>query len=593
MKMTHILLAALAAFLISACDDPVNPDPVPVTLACSPASLTFEAQGGTQDLTITSGIKPTVSCSDSWITLTEGSYASNSLKLSVKAAAYTGTSPRTTSIRVIGEKQSLMVSVTQNVEQIKLVVDKTSVAFDRFGGEATLTVTSSQQPSASSDASWCGVKVGTIGNDHNTEVTLFAGANRTQKAGSGTVTIQCGNDKVTVNVTEDAFTSIPTATASALTPQLVFDALSIGWNLGNQMDAYGENGVSSETIWGNPKCTQATFDGVKAAGFKSVRICVTWNGHIGDAPGYRLEEKWLSRVEEIVGYAEKAGLVAIVNTHHDESFWLDIAKAYNNTTQNEKVKDEIFCVWTQIANRFKDKGEWLIFESLNEIQDGGWGWSDAFKANPDAQYKVLNEWNQVFVDAVRATGGNNATRWLGIPGYAASPTFTIPGLVLPKDYTTENRLIVAVHDYDPYEYTLKDPMLPRFGHTAETGKRPSGDNEAGLRWTFDQLKEAYTDKGMPLYLGEFGCSRHNPDDMPYQKYYMEYFCKAAADHLFPMLLWDNGGEVKPGPEHHLYIDHGTGKFIDETAKELVEIIVKAVTNTDPAYTLQSVYDSAP
>ena len=592
MKMTHILLAALAAFLISACNDPVNPDPVPVTLSCSPTSLTFEAQGGTQDLTITSGIKPTISCSDSWITLTEGSFASNSLKLSVKAAAYTGTSPRTTSIRVIGEKQSLMVSVTQNVEQIKLAVDKSSVAFDRFGGEATLTVTSSQQPSASIDASWCGVKVGTIGNDHNTEVTLFAGANRTKKAGSGTVTIQCGNESVKVSLTEDAFTDIPAASAEALTQQQVFDAMAPGWNLGNQMDAYGENGVSSETIWSNSKCTQATFDGVKAAGFKAVRICVTWNGHIGDAPGYRLEEKWLSRVEEIVGYAEKAGLVAIVNTHHDESFWLDIAKAYNNTTQNEKVKDEIFSVWTQIANRFKEKGEWLVLESFNEIQDGGWGWSAAFQANPDAQYKVLNEWNQVFVDAVRTTGGNNATRWLGIPGYAANPGFTIAGLVLPNDYTSANRLIVAVHDYDPYLYTLNDPLVRQWGHTADKALRCSDYDEEGVVSVFNNLKEAYLDKHIPVYLGEMGCSRHAEADFPYQLYYMEYFCKAAADRLLPMYLWDNGASGI-GSEKHGYIDHGTGQFFDDKAKDLIGRMMKAVTTKDPEYTLQSVYDSAP
>ena len=589
MKIIRILLAALAAFSLSACDEPV--DPTPVTLSASPTSLTFEAQGGTQELTITTGIQPTISTRDAWLKISEGALASNTVKLGVTAAAHTGTSPRTGSINIIGDKQSLMISVTQNVQQIPLSADKTSVAFDRFGGETVVTVTSSQQPSASIDAAWCGISVGTIDNDHKTEVKIFAGANRTQTAGSGTVTITCGSEKVTVKVSEEAMSAIPTASTTALTPKLIFDAMAPGWNMGNHMDAIS-NGIASETVWGNPKCTQSTFNGVKAAGFKSVRICVTWTGHIGDAPGYLLEEQWLARVEEIVGYAEKAGLIAIVNTHHDESYWLDIAKAYNNPTQNEKVKDEIFCVWTQIANRLKNKGEWLIFESFNEIQDGGWGWSDAFKANPDAQYKVLNEWNQVFVDAVRSTGGNNATRWLGIPGYAASPTFTIPGLVLPKDYTTENRLMVAVHDYDPYEYTIKDPMLPRFGHTAEASQRPSGDNEAGLRWTFDQLKEAYTDKGIPMYLGEFGCSRHNSADIPYQKYYMEYFCKAAADHLFPMLLWDNGA-TGTGPEHHPYIDHGTGQFVDDLARELVGIIVYAATNTDPAYTLQSVYDSAP
>ena len=590
MKFLKFTLALLTALTLSlSCGE--DPEPEPVKLTATPAELNFDAAGGSLDLTITSGIKPTISCADRWIGLSESSYASNSLKLTVSAQENTGTTSRSSSIRVIGDKQSLMIPVTQGIPQVKLTVDKTSVSFDRFGGAVTLTVTSSEQPTVSCDASWCGVETGQINEKHETALTLSAGANRTTTAGNGTVTVKCGNESVSVKVSNEAFVPIQTATATALTPEIVFNTMAPGWNMGNHMDAIS-NGVAGETLWGNPKCTQGTFDKVKAAGFKAVRICVTWTGHIGNAPAYRLEDKWFDRVAEIVGYAEKAGLVAIVNTHHDESYWLDIAKAYNNATQNEKVKDEIFSVWTQIAKRFADKGEWLVFESFNEIQDGGWGWSDAFVANPSAQYKVLNEWNQVFVDAVRSTGSNNATRWLGIPGYAASPTFTIPGLVLPKDYTSANRLMVAVHDYDPYNYTLNTPLVRRFGHTAERSLRCDEDDEAGLRWTFDQLKNTYVDKDIPVYLGEMGCSRHNDEDFPFQKYYIEYFCKAAADRLLPMYLWDNGA-TGAGPEKHGYIDHGTGAFIDAKAQEIIALIVKAATTKDPEYTLESVYNSAP
>ena len=589
MKYFQLFLPLLIAFLSSSCEPKIEPDPV--VLSAQPDQLLFEAAGGTLDLTITCGIKPIVSCNEKWISLSEGTYAANTLRVSVKAQENTGTATRVTSIRVIGDKQSLMIPVSQDVPQVELTVDRTSVAFDRFGGQATVTVTSSVQPTASTDAPWCGVTVGTISDSRQTQVVVAAAANRTASARSGKLTISCGGKSVSVDLSEEAY-SVSTASTTALTPEMVFEAMGPGWNLGNQMDAIN-NGVSGETAWGNPKCTQATFDGVKAAGFKAVRICVTWEGHIGAAPAYILEEKWLSRVEEIVGYAEKAGLVAIVNTHHDESYWQDIAKAYNNAAQNEKVQEELFCVWTQIARRFADKGEWLVFESLNEIQDGGWGWSAAFQSNPDAQYKVLNQWNQVFVDAVRATGGNNATRWLGVPGYAASPTFTIKGLVLPKDHTSANRLMVAMHDYDPYDYTLNtENFVRQFGHTADPQLKVSGDNEAGLRWTFDQIKSTYIDKGIPVYLGEMGCSRHSDEDYPFQKYYMEYFCKAAADRTLPLYVWDNG--VKGiGPEKHCYIDHATGAFADEKAKELVGIILKAVTTKDPAYTLESIYDSAP
>ena len=590
MKYLKITLALLAALTLTlACGE--EPEPEPIKLSASPAELNFAAEGGTIELVINSGIKPTVSCSDSWISLHEVKYEFNQLLVvKVTATANTGTTVRSSSIRVIGDKQSLMIPVSQDIAQVKLTVNPTTVAFDRYGGEATVTVTSSEQPTVSTSTAWCGVQAGSIGSNRETTVTIAAAANATTSSRSGSVTISCGKESVTVNLTEETY-SVSTASTTALTPEQVFNAMGPGWNMGNHMDAVS-NGVSGETIWGNAKCTQATFDNVKKAGFKAVRICTTWTGHIGEAPAYRLEDKWLERVAEIVGYAEKAGLVAIVNTHHDETYWLDISKAYNNNTQNEKVKDEIFCVWTQIARRFADKGEWLVFESFNEIQDGGWGWSAAFQANPDAQYKVLNDWNQVFVNAVRGAGGNNATRWLGIPGYAASPGFTITGLVLPKDYTNANRLMVAVHDYDPYNYTLNTPLVRQWGHTADKDKRCSDADEEGVVAVFDNLKKAYLDKNIPVYLGEMGCSRHADEDFAYQQYYMEYFCKAAADRLLPMYLWDNGA-TGVGPEKHGYFDHGTGAFVDAKAENLIGIMVKAVTTKDPNYTLESVYDSAP
>ena len=596
MRLRIFTLVAAATLLTLSCDGQKETDVTPVKLTATPSELVFSAEGGSQQLTLTSGIKPTVSCSDNWITLSEGTYSSNSFSVTVTAKENTGTSERSGNIRVIGDKQSLMVSVKQKVAEVKLTADKSSVSFDRFGGETVVTVTSSTQPSVSADGNWCLIQTGTIGSDKTTAITVAAPANRKASAQSGTLTVACGTQKLSIPLSLDAYQKPETASATALTPQAVYEAMAPGWNLGNQMDAIS-NGVAGETLWGNAKCTQSTFDKVKAAGFKSVRICVTWEGHIGEAPAYRLEEKWLARVEEIVGYAEKAGLVAIINTHHDESYWLDINKA------SEAAKDELFSVWSQIAQRFQDKGEWLVFEPFNEIQDGGWGWSSSFMANPKNQYDILNSWGQVFVDAVRATGGTNATRWLGIPSYAQSPIFTLPdfdhgsgfitpGLVLPTDHTSANRLIVSVHDYDPYNYTLSNPLVAQWGHTAAADKRCSDKDEENVVWLFDQLKKTYIDNSIPVYIGEMGCSRHPEEDFPYQLYYMEYFCKAAADRMLPMYLWDNGG-VGIGAEKHGYLDHGTGAFLDSKAEQLVGLIVKAATTKDAAYTLESVYNSAP
>ena len=188
-------------------------------------------------------------------------------------------------------------------------------------------------------------------------------------------------------------------------------SFGLGWNLGNQLDAH-VNGVAIETSWGNRKTTQQTFDSLRAMGFTSVRIPVTWLGHVGDAPTYTIDSAWLDRVEEVVNYAEKAGLKAIINIHHDGAeshYWLDVKNAAKDDALNQRIKARLRAMWTQIAERFKKKGHFLVFEVFNEVHDGKWGYGEN-RTDGGRQYEVVNEWNQVFVDAVRATGGKNVDR---------------------------------------------------------------------------------------------------------------------------------------------------------------------------------------
>ena len=170
MNYWKLLYAALAALFLTACGGKEEEPSTPVTLTANPSELVFESKGGTVDLSLTSGIQPNVSCSESWISITPGAASGNSYKYSVTAKEHTGTEARTTSIRVIGDKQSLMIPVTQNVPKVSLSVDKTSVSFDRFGGIETLTVTSSTQPNVTTDAKWCGIETGKIDGSHQTKV---------------------------------------------------------------------------------------------------------------------------------------------------------------------------------------------------------------------------------------------------------------------------------------------------------------------------------------------------------------------------------------------------------------------------------------
>lgn len=375
------------------------------------------------------------------------------------------------------------------------------------------------------------------------------------------------------------------------TPCEVAAWLGLGWNLGNQFDAH-VGGVAAETAWGQPPATPELFRKVAEAGFTSVRIPVTWLGHIGPAPAYRLDSLWLDRVEEVVDHAAQAGLRVMLNIHHDGAdsrHWLDIKKAATDVNANEAVKAQLRAMWTQIAGRFKDKGDFLIFESMNEIHDGGWGWG-ANRTDNGRQYAVLNEWNQVFVDAVRSTGGNNDTRYLGVPGYCANPELTVEHFVLPKD-KADGRLMVAIHFYDPVDYTL-EAKCSEWGHTARLGKGSDGAAEDNVVRVFSRVKERFIDRGIPVYIGEMGCVRRGDErGEAFRRYYLEYVCKAARTYGMAPFVWDNGlGSV--GRECSGLFDRKNGDFFTHS-EDVVRAMVKAVFSDDASYTLETVYQTAP
>ncbi|MCQ2290451.1 MAG: glycoside hydrolase family 5 protein [Muribaculaceae bacterium] len=375
-------------------------------------------------------------------------------------------------------------------------------------------------------------------------------------------------------------------------------SMGMGWNLGNNLDAHAD-GVSNETCWGNPRATQKTFDAVKKAGFSCVRIPVSWIGHIGKGPEYHIEKAWLDRVAEVVGYAKNAGLKCIVNIHHDGFgaetnpakqgyFWLDLAEAAKNEAKNEEIKKKLAMVWMQIANRFQNEDDWLIFETLNEIQDGKWG-NGANLTDGGQQYRVLNEWNQTCVDIIRATGGKNKTRYIGVPGYVCQPGLTCDYLRIPDD-ETPNRILVAVHMYDPWDYAGSG-KYSEWGHTGKDVV-PDKSGEQAFTNTLNRLYNKFVRKGIPVYLGEYGCvHRNNTRAENFRKYYLEYTIKALRERKIPVIWWDNGNK-KSGDDGFGLMEHDDGKIINNGA-EIIKIMVDTWSNSDPNYTLQSIYDRAP
>lgn len=292
-----------------------------------------------------------------------------------------------------------------------------------------------------------------------------------------------------------------------------------GWNLGNTMD--GHTGFTpSETQWQDVETTQQLLKELHDMGFNTVRVPVTWGTMINDADGYSIDEKWMSRVQDIVDYAVNMNMYVIINIHHDgaeQSGWLRIG-----AEDLAPVKEKFEAVWRHIAERFKDYDEHVIFESMNEVTGPG--------SDMAGDTAVINELNQIFVDTVRATGSNNALRWLSVPGrYTNIVNTTEPkwGFKLPED-SVKDRLFVAVHYYD-WQFGLLE--------TTQTTEFVDARVEA-LIPEFQRLQDTFTSKGIPVILGEYGAI--NKNNTAARAYHMEIVTRLCQQLGIVPCYWDQG-----------------------------------------------------
>jgi aryl-phospho-beta-D-glucosidase BglC (GH1 family) len=262
-----------------------------------------------------------------------------------------------------------------------------------------------------------------------------------------------------------------------------------------------------ETLWGNPVTTKAMIDMVADAGFKSVRIPVTYYDHL-NSEGV-IDEAWLEREKEIVDYVLDNNLICIINIHHDtgENSWI---QADLEGIEGEKVN--LANLWQQIGEYFIEYDERLVFEGFNEILNTDADWS---YAGGDA-YEAVNLLNQQFVDTVRGTGGNNAYRNLIVKTYAAAgKEDMISSFQIPED-SVDNHLIVGIHYYSQLE-----------------------EEPAKMDTIFNRLNENFVDKGIPVIIGEF--SSFNNWDEDESIAYVEKFMRKAQANECAVFWWDRGG----------------------------------------------------
>lgn len=353
----------------------------------------------------------------------------------------------------------------------------------------------------------------------------------------------------------------------------IVEAMGPGWNLGNQLESVTDN-VPEETNWGNPVITEKLIQSVKAAGFKSIRIPVSYFAKIDDDKDYTIDSKWLDRVQEVVNYCIKNDLYAVINIHGDGYNTIDGGWLLCNGKNQTEIKKKYKKVWKQIAERFKNYDEHLLFESMNEEFDGSY-------SEPNKEYyQNINDYNQIFVDTVRKTGDNNTKRWLIIPGWNTNIDYTAGdyGFKLPTDQyrdksidKEEQRIMISVHYYSPWDFCGgENCVITQWGNEADDPSKTSTTcDETYMKNQLNLMKTTFADKGYPVFIGEYGSidkTSYDSENEYYRAYFARKLCQLSRKNGCIPMYWDNGYNGV----------HGFGLF-DRTTCEITQpVIIDAI-----------------
>ena len=437
-------------------------------------------------------------------------------------------------------------------EETILTVSATSLHFTEEGGTLPIQVTSNAVWKFDFEAGlWSRPSIHTTKG--NATVNIVADENETTEERTMTLTLTSkGAEDITITITQDASDPDPEEPVIAdsidpdntsmrdLTSVQFTELMGIGWNLGNSMEAINVSGstyTGNETSWGNPIVNKTLIDAVKAAGFNTLRIPASWSHMVDDEATFHIRYTWKLRVEEVINYALDNDMYVILNIHWDGG-WMNHPTFDDQTEINTKLA----AFWKQIAKHFRDYDDHLLFAGTNEVHvENDFGTPSAENA------EVQNSFNQTFVNTVRATGGRNTYRHLIIQAYNTNIEHGVNYLTIPDD-NTDDRLMVEVHFYDPYQFTLQGDGVALWGKEHEGSPAHSGWGDED--WTdqaFDMVKTNFVEAGYGVILGEYGALlRNNPQNTTYEEhvearnYYLNYVTSAALEHGMVPVYWDNG-----------------------------------------------------
>lgn len=504
--MKHILkyglfvVASVMALCVSCSDDDEGgaSDPV-VTIGQGEVLVGNVAQE--KRVSVQANVPIALVSSESWCVVEqEGETTANGVTtFVVKVESNTDAQERRALLQVMyGEQSFGVIAVTQTAGDKVVIAETSPMETSNEYREFTLTVSSTSEYEVTLSCDWIVRK-----SSEEEGKELFAVKANYGEARIDTILFTCGNAEALYVVSQAAGVIVDLGVES--TAKELAAKIFAGINIGNTMEVPLQEGAdpnqSGETGWGNPVVNEDYIRGLRDAGFNAVRIPCAWDSHIEDVETHKVADKWMERVAEVVDMVVNNGMYAILNIHWDGGWLENNCTADKQEANNEKQR----ALWTQIANRFIEYDERLLFAGCNEPN-----------AENAEQMAVLATYEQTFVDAVRATGGRNAKRVLIVQGPTTNIEKTDQLMALPTDIV-EDRLMVEVHYYDPFPFCLMEKdetwgkMLYFWGSqmskvSAELKDRCStyAANAEAVNTELLKMKKKYANQGIPVILGEYG-----------------------------------------------------------------------------------------
>ena len=429
-----------------------------------------------------------------------------------------------------------------------LTVSADSLLFSIEGGTDTIHITTdAREWRIAASESWVSTSVD-FGIARQKDIIVTVAASSASQLRTAKLTISAPDaDTVYVFIRQDASPSslfpdysnpiAPDATGMSRTATQLAKEMYMGWNLGNTLEVPG-----NETGWGNPKATQFLIDSVKAAGFNAVRIPCAWDSYLENRSTAKIRASWLARVKEVIDYCYNNNMYVILNIHWDGG-WLE-----NNVTTAKQAENNAKqkAIWQQIAMHLREYDDHLLFAGTNEPN-----------VDNAAQMTVLYSYLQTFIDAVRQTGGRNAYRTLVVQGPSTDIAKTNQLMTRMPNDDVPNRLMAEVHYYTPWNFCGMDKdetwgkIFYYWGsanHSATDATRnATWGEEAELKRLFGLMKARFTDKGIPIILGEFGAMRRNQltgdnltKHLASRAYFYECVAREGRNSGMIPCLWDTG-----------------------------------------------------